>query len=74
MVIELTGVQFSMLLRPLSNRGIELVPIFIRSSSWFVEKRKQKAFSSHIVHETEMMQYRASIVRFIKTQMTRFRS
>ena len=52
MVIELTEVQFSMLLRP----------------------RKQKAFSSHIVHETEMMQYRASIVRFIKTQMTRFRS
>ena len=37
--------------------------LFDLASSWFDEKGKQKAFSSHIVHETEMMQYRANIAR-----------
>ena len=31
------------------------VPIFISSSSQFVEKRKQRAYSSYFVPETEMM-------------------
>ena len=43
------------------------------SISQFVEKRKQKAFTSHFVFETERMRYRAKMVRF-KTEMMRFRT
>ena len=37
-----------------------------------LKSRNKKAFKSHLVCETEMIQYRAKIVRF-KTEMMRFR-
>ena len=49
--------------------------IFIWSGSLFqVEKQKnKKAYTSHFVPDTDMMQYRAKMVRF-KTEMMRFRT
>ena len=52
-------------LHPLWNRRIQSAPIFHRSSSWFVEKQKQRGFHNiHFVFKTEMMRDRAKMVWF----------
>ena len=50
---------------PLWNRRIQSAPIFHTSSSWFVEKQKQRGFYNiHFVFKTEMMWDRAKMVWF----------
>ena len=52
------------LLQPFLNRRIQPIPIFYLSVSRFDEKGEKKVFTSHFVLETEMMRYRATMVRF----------
>ena len=60
-LIEITRFQLPLQTEPFWNRRIQSVPIFHWWSSWFVERREQKAFKSYFVFETEMMRHIAKI-------------
>ena len=66
-----TRSSITTLLQPFWNRRIQSIPIFFNQLASLLKSGNKKAFTSHIVFETERMRYRAKMVRF-KTEMMRF--
>ena len=77
-----TRSSINILSQPFWNRRIQSVPalILFDQIASLLKSRNKKAFSSHFVPETEMMQYRAKMVWFktemkwFKTRMMRFQT